>query len=150
MTSLLAIDLGCRPALCVVSGTWRVPEFVCGERFSAWDTERITASLRALIEEHGIRDVYVEQTFTWKQQKRRYLADVGRVQESQAGFLKGWLCGLGIGELRRVTPVNHGQAYAAWYAFGSPEEGKGGKGEHLRDALGIALRALMERDKVAA
>ena len=144
MRPLLAIDLGAAPALAAVIGTERSPVLLEVRRFPRWDTEQITRAIAEIMERRGIREVYVEQTFTWRQRRRRYLADVGRQQEAQAGFLEGWL--FGRGELRRVAPCQAEDGYAAWDVFGRPEEGKGSGGEHVRDALATALKGLIAQE----
>jgi hypothetical protein len=147
MRPILAIDLGAAPVLAAVMGTERAPILLEVRRFTRWDTEEITAAIAEIMERRGIREVYVEETFTWRGRQRRYLADVGRKQEAQAGFLEGWL--FGRGELRRVSPVNDAEAYAAWCVFGRPEEAGGEAGRHLRDALGIGLKALIGQRELA-
>jgi len=142
MRPLLAIDLGASPAIAVVMGSERAPVLLETRQFSGWDSEQIAEAIAEVMERRGIRMVYCEETFTERRAKKWYLADVGRVQEAQAGYLEGWL--FGRGELRRVSPVNDTEAWVAWGIFGSPQAGKGAKGEHVRDALGVGLKALIE------
>ena len=74
---------------------------------------------------------------------RGYLRDVGRFQEGQAGFLTGALSG--VCEVLRVPPVNGNEAQVAWIQFGRPEIGKGRKGEHYRDCMGVGLKGLIRQ-----
>ena len=143
---LLALDLGAAPAICVVDGTWREPVLLHSERFGRFDMIALTQRMADLMTQFGVRDVYCERTFTEVRRKKLYLANVGRKQAEQYGALVYWAHTVGA-EMHQVEPVKSGEAYAAWYAFGSPPEGKCAAGEHLRDACGVALRALMQRDE---
>ena len=146
---LIAVDLGSHPAAVLVMGTANVPVLMAARRFSG---QGVAVKVLAQIEEWLARCpgavVYCEQTFTQRRQRKAFLRDVGRVQEAQAGFLEGALWG--NTEVRRVPPCDGREADTAWLVFGRPEEGKGTKGEHLRDALAIALKALIRRSELVA
>lgn len=148
MPPIIAIDLGAAPALVVVGGDEKEPRLAALALFASWDTNAVLCEIDTAMQDWGCRDVYVERTFTWRKKTRRYLLDTGRKQEAQAGFLAGWLWGRG--ELHRVEPVSEAEAFAAWCVFGKPDAGKGAKGEHIRDALGIALKALIRQNDRAA
>lgn len=153
--TIFAFDLGVHPVLISLTGAWRKPILLSACTFAAWDPDEITERLTCLRIEaqaaHSEHLVCVEQTFTWretKKDKRRYHRDTGRQQESQAGAIE-MLCHMVGLQFRRVSPVSSGEAYAAWDAAGRPVEGKGSKGEHIRDAIGVGVKGLILSEEEA-
>lgn len=143
--TIIAIDLGKHPHLVAMSGTWKAPVLHEARRLGEWNPEEITATIKEMKALYGEIVVCCERTFTWretKRDKRRYHRDTGRQQESQAGAIE-MLCSMIGVRFERVAPVNEGEAFVAWDAVGRPEEGKGCKGEHIRDAIGVGLKGLI-------
>ena len=140
---LIAIDLGSRVAAVLVTGTFDCPVLLDGKRWSRWDAEEVVAQLKKWRRSKRARGarIWCEGTFSGP----KWLRDVGRLQEAQAGFLQGM-----IGDVfERVPPVSATEAMIAWAAFGRPAEGAGDAGEHVRDALGTAWKALNRRGDAA-
>lgn len=148
MRIVVAIDLGARPAAVVAGGTDDCPVLLATKRWSRWDSEKIVAQLKAWVKRYPGARVWCEETFSHGTKRHGYLRDVGRVQEGQAGFIQGML--YGTCEVLRMPPVNGNEAQVAWIQFGRPDEGKGPKGEHLRDSCGIALKGLIRQNDRAA
>ena len=133
---LIAIDVGSGWAVVLVVGTFDCPVLVDAVRGSRWDGEKIVGAVkRWRRSKRGRRAaIWCEDTFTGP----KWLRDVGRSQEAQIGFLQGMLGDV----FERVPPVDGTEADIAWNAFGRPEQGRGNAGAHVRDALGIAWKAL--------
>ena len=142
---LIAVDLGSRPAAGLITGTEQCPVLLDVRRFSRWESRLFVAVLEAWRLEWPRAEVWCEQTFSHRGRKRRYLRDVGRVQEGQAGFLSGMLGR----DVLRVPPCSDAEARVAWAVFGRPEQGEGTAGEHVRDMLAVALKALIRRHDAA-
>lgn len=143
MKPLIAIDLGVRPAAILAFGTFECPVLLDVKRWPQWDSEKIVAQVkrwRRSKRGKGAR-IYCEETFSGP----KWLRDVGRAQEAQAGFLQGMLGDV----FERVPPVSGIEANVAWEAFGRPAEGEGTAGEHVRDSCGIAWKALNRKGEVA-
>jgi hypothetical protein len=140
---VIAVDLGARPAAVVVAGTERAPVLLAVRRFGAWDTARVTGQIEEWLARWPGARIWCEETFTERRRVKRHLADVGRAQESQAGYLEGWAARKT--EVRRVPPCQGLDGYAAWDWLGQPAAGRGAVGEHVRDACAIAIKALIEQ-----
>ncbi len=139
---VIGVDLGYRPAMVLATGTGDCPVLLAAKRWSRWDTVKICGQLSEWLERCPGAAIWFEETFTERRRgkQHRVKIDVGRVQEGQAGYLMGWADGKC--EVKRVPPVIGNDPQVAWIEFGRPAEGKGQAGEHLRDALGVALKAL--------
>ena len=142
---LIAIDLGSRPAAGLITGTEQCPVLLDLRRFASFRVDEVIGTLEGWLKEWPRAEVWCEQTFSQRSEKKRYLRDVGRVQEGQAGFIAGML----RRELRRVPPCSGTEADVAWAIFGRPEEGAGAKGEHVRDMLAVGLKGLIRRGERA-
>lgn len=140
---IIAIDLGSRPAIVIVTGTAESPIFRAARRWWKWDSAEVLWHIRVWLHTYPDAVVWCEETFSHGTKRKSYLRDVGRKQEHQAGYLEGALAG--ECEVLRVPPVSGAEAQAAWQVFGRPSEGEGAKGEHVRDSLGIALKALIRQ-----
>lgn len=140
---IIAGDLGARPAFVVTTGTENAPVLLAVRRFSRWDAKAILATIDEWLEQWPRATICVEATFTEKRWRKQYLADVGRKQEAQAGFLVGHY--FGQVEVCRVPPCYGLEPWVAWVQFGRPEEGEGDAGEHVRDALAVALKKLIRQ-----
>lgn len=142
---VIGFDLGYRPAAVVATGTDNCPVLLATKRWSRWDSEKIVSQIRAWVRKYKGARLWCEETFTERRQAWRYRVkiDVGRVQEGQAGYLEGSLSD--VCEVLRVPPVIGTDAWIAWVQFGRPDEGKGSVGEHIRDALGVALKGLIRQ-----
>ncbi len=134
---VIAVDLGTHPVVCCVLGTWDSPVLLEWRAFDAWGPP-VLAYIDDLIARRGATVLAVEQTFSIGSGPKR---DVGRQQESQAGFLEGMYGG----RLRfeRVSTVEDSDALIAWQKFGRPRNARGKRvPEHVRDCLGVGLRAI--------
>lgn len=138
---LIAIDLGARPACGLITGTEGRPVLIEARRFPRFEGGPFVGILEAWLERWPRAEVWCEATFSQRGAKRAYLADVGRLQEGQAGLIEGMLGR----ELLRVPPCSGTEAQLAWGIFGRPEEGRGPAGEHVRDMLAVGLKALIRR-----
>lgn len=138
---LIAIDLGVRPASGLITGTeWR-PVLMEARRFPRFEAGPFVGVLEAWLEEWPRAEVWCEETYTYRGEEEPWLRDVGRLQEGQAGLIEGML----RREVHRVPPCRGPEAQIAWGIFGRPEAGKGAVGEHVRDMLAVALKALIRR-----
>ena len=138
---VIAVDLGERPAAVAVAGTEGAPVLLAIRRFGSWDTAAVTGQLEEWLGRWPGARIWCEETFTERRRAKRHLADVGRRQEAQAGFLEGW--SYGKTEVCRVPPCYGNEPFAAWARLGRPAAGDGTAGEHVRDACAIALKALI-------
>ena len=138
---LIAIDLGVRPASGLITGTEARPVLIEARRFPRFEAGPFVGVLEGWLEEWPRAEVWCEETYSQRGEERPWLRDVGRLQEGQAGFIGGMLGR----ELSRVSPCSDVEARVAWGIFGRPEEGAGAVGEHVRDMLAVALKALIRR-----
>ena len=140
----LAIDLGVVLHIAVVTGTSTNPVLLELAKIE-WRGPEHTAAVEDLIEEiiarRGVTVMSFEETFSAGTKRKGWLRDVGRAQEHQAGYLEG--CFGRRVNVARVPPVTAPEALVAWHQFGRPEWAAGRKGEHYRDALGVALKAMV-------
>jgi hypothetical protein len=143
LAPIIACDLGAECAAVLVTGTFNCPVLLDARRWSHWDPEKIVAQLRTWRRSKRGRDakMWCEDTFSGP----KWLRDVGRKQEAQAGLLQGIMGDV----FERVPPVSAVEADLAWNAFGRPALGQGDAGEHVRDALGTAWKALNRRNDTA-
>jgi len=143
LSPIIAFDLGAACAAVLVTGTFDCPVLLDARRWSRWDAEKIIAQLRKWRRSKRGRGavIWCEETFSGP----KWLRDIGRSQEAEAGLLQGM-----IGDVfERVPPVSGVEADLAWNGFGRPALGQGDAGEHVRDALGIAWKALNRRNGTA-
>lgn len=138
---LIAIDLGARPAIGLITGTEQAPVLLRVRRFPRWDSRVIMGVIQEWMQEWPRAQVWCESTFSHGTKRKPWLRDVGRKQEAQAGYISG---ALGR-DVERVPPCSAVEANIAWALFGWPEEGAWAKGEHVRDMLCVGLRALIRR-----
>jgi len=146
--SVIGFDLGTHPAAVVAAGTDECPVLLGSAVWDVWDSDVIVAQIEQWVERYEGARLWCEETFSHGTKRKGWLRDVGRVQEGQAGYLEGALAG--TCEVLRVPPVDGNDAQVAWIQFGRPAIGKGQKGEHVRDALGVALKGLIRQRTPAA
>jgi len=146
---VIGVDLGPFTICCAV-GTWNAP-ILLRDPAGKWELRKCgdmataCAYIDDLLERRGRCVLAVEQTFSAGTKKRPWLREVGRVQESQAGYLEGVYGYTGPVEFVRVQPCIHIEGMVAWSAFGCPVLVGNTLGEHLRDALCVALKAINQR-----
>ena len=146
LAPIIALDVGSACAAGLVAGTFDCPVLLEAKRWSRFDAEKVVAQLKRWRRGRGRgAAIWCEGTFSERRTKKRFLGDVGRKQEAQIGILQALM-----GEVfERVPPVNGTEAMVAWQAFGRPAIGEGDAGEHGRDMLGVALKALNRRNETA-
>lgn len=140
---VIAIDLGARPSANVSTGTADCPVLLAARRWSRWDSAKIVGQIDEWLERWPEADIWCEATFTEGREEKKYLRDVGRKQEAQASYLEGVY--RTRAEVKRVPPCYGNEPAAAWIAFGRPLIRGKPANEHDKDALAVALKALIRQ-----
>lgn len=137
LAPIIAVDIGVKPAFVVVTGTKVLPILLGAFRFQHFDM-RFIESIRAQQAKFPGAQVWIEEHFSGP----KYLRDTGRKQADMATDLAGY-----VGLCYHVPPVNHLEAMMGWDMLGRPPEGEGEVGREVRDACGIAMKALSRSRK---
>ncbi len=130
LSPCVGLDIGAAPAAVVAGGTWEAPFLLAARRWSRWSSE-VAAQLLAW------RAQWPDLTF-WRELTFDARFHVGQTQAEKAADLAGE-----VGMVFCTNPVESLEAWAAWDMLGRIALGDGAAGEHLRDAEGVAMKAIL-------